>query len=116
MYEADVELIIENSCILKFSLKNGDVYIAEGDDFFSCLEEIRSINKAIIYYCKGCKRNVFPSRMARQMAMGLSAYETTIGKQARIEDLVDIFDYEDKDLVSDPQDQYEWQQRWIATL
>ncbi len=58
-----------------------------------------------MYYCKGSRLNVLPSGMIRQMTLGMSTYETTAGKPARKEDLVNIFDYEDQGLVSDPQRQ-----------
>ncbi|MCG8711060.1 hypothetical protein JHU04_004416 [Brenneria sp. 4F2] len=68
------------------------------------------------YYCKGAKKNVLPSRMTRQMTNGLSAYETTLGQQAHKKDLVDIFSYEDKNIVSDPEEQDEYMKKWFSSL
>jgi len=113
---AELEIITGKPCILKVRLKNGDEIESVGDDFFECFKSLRNSNKSIVYYCKGAKKNVLPSRMTRQMTMGLTAYETVLGQQARKEDLVDIFDFDDENIVSDPQEQDEYQKEWFASL
>ncbi|WP_168395638.1 hypothetical protein, partial [Erwinia amylovora] len=89
---------------------------AEGEDFFECFKKIRRLNKSIIYYCKGAKINVIPSRMTRQMSKGMSAYETNLGIPARKENLVNIFEYEKEGLASDPLEQDEYEAKWFSSL
>ncbi|MEZ6046262.1 MAG: hypothetical protein R3C11_11975 [Planctomycetaceae bacterium] len=48
--------------------------------------------------CFGAAENVYPSGMSLSMSGGRMAYRMTPGKQARMQDLVDIFDTE-PDLV-----------------
>jgi hypothetical protein len=43
-------------------------------------------------HCYGASRNVYPSGMGRDMGAGLKAYRVSLGRAARIEDLVFIFD------------------------
>lgn len=42
--------------------------------------------------CYGASRNVFPSRMSRDMGEGLKAYQLTAGIPAKTKDLIFIFD------------------------
>ena len=114
--EVEVHLINDAKCIMKVFIQDERQLSAEGDDFFECLKRIRELEKGIVYYCKGAKLNVIPSRMTRQMSKGLSAYETTLGVPARKENLVNIFDYEDKGLSSDPAEQDEYEAKWFSSL
>lgn len=114
--EAMLEAFVEELCTLRIKIEDGSEYISTAHDFFECFKKIRNENKDLKFYCKGAKKNVFPSRMTRQMSMGLSAYETSLGVQARKENLVNIFDYEDQDLVTDPGEQDEYQREWFASL
>ncbi|OCG25492.1 hypothetical protein A9G11_02155 [Gilliamella sp. wkB108] len=66
------------------------------------------------FLCKGAKQNVYPSRMSRDMAGGRVAYEYQQGKNASTDDLVSIFDFEDKDIVS-PEKQQESFWAWIRS-
>jgi hypothetical protein len=50
------------------------------------------------------------------MSKGMSAYETTLGKQARKESLVNIFDFESDNLAADPIQQDEYIEKWCASL
>ncbi|MEM9446869.1 MAG: hypothetical protein AAGA18_16130 [Verrucomicrobiota bacterium] len=65
-----------------------------GEDFFSVLCEIRKEleNQGLRIKCYGASRNVYPSGMSRSMGYGEKAYKLTIGKQAKMQDLVSIFD------------------------
>lgn len=76
-----------------------------GSSLFICLSEARRDAPEVQFLCKGAKRNVYPSRMCAEMSGGLMAYELTLGKQARREDIVNIFDVEEVDIVSNPKDQ-----------
>ncbi|WP_226374985.1 hypothetical protein [Pectobacterium quasiaquaticum] len=105
----------DSSCLMTL-LVNGEVIEqSQANDFFSCLCGLRDKVKNITFLCKGAKKNVYPSRMARQMANGIKAYELTWGKQADRGDLVGIFDYEVEGLVS-PDEQKEYFDKWVSSL
>ncbi|MEB5704266.1 hypothetical protein [Pantoea anthophila] len=114
----EVHLISGVKCLMKVDIecKNQYQLNAEGDDFFECFKKIRELDKNIVYYCKGAKVNVLPSRMTRQMSKGLSAYETSLGIPARKENLVNIFDYANEGLASDPLEQDEYEVKWFSSL
>ena len=86
-----------------------------GSDFYKCFAALRKDNDGLIFCCKGAKTNVHPSSMASQMSLGLKAYELVIGKEPSIDDLVFIFDYEEKDLSGDPDEQRQFYLSWMAS-
>lgn len=86
-----------------------------GSDFYRCFAALRKDNDSFVFYCKGAKTNVHPSSMASQMSLGLKAYELVIGKEPSIDDLVFIFDYEEKDLSSNPDEQRQFYLNWMAS-
>lgn len=91
--------------IMTFSEADNFKIIYEGRDMYVCLAKIRADFPHITFLCKGAKINVKPSRMASQMSAGLVAYEMILGEQATNENLVRLFDYEEDNLTSDPQEQ-----------
>ena len=66
---------------------------AIADDFFDALCAIRLELEVegLLLFCYGASLNVYPSGIARSMAMGKMAYRMQAGKHARTADLVDIF-------------------------
>lgn len=86
-----------------------------GSDFYRCFAALRKDNDNFVFYCKGAKTNVHPSSMASQMSLGLKAYELVIGKEPSIDDLVFIFDYEEEELSSDPDEQRQFYLNWMAS-
>ncbi|WP_373778717.1 hypothetical protein [Glaesserella sp.] len=102
-------------CYLEINFSN-EFVLTSGNDFFDCLCQLKEKHPDIILYCKGYKRNVYPSRMTRQMGKGLKAYEMTLGKQATREDLVGIFDFEDQDLTSSNNEQKNFYEKWLYSL
>ncbi|UUE56738.1 hypothetical protein [Pectobacterium aroidearum] len=102
-------------CLIKFFIDDALMAEVDGDDFFSCLCKLRIIFKDITFLCKGAKKNVYPTRMARQMAYGIKGYEFELGRHATRHDLVGIFDYEDRDLVT-PDEQREYFQEWLHSF
>lgn len=87
-----------------------------GVDFYYCLGKVRQEFPDVRFLCKGAKINVHPSRMSSQMANGIVAYELRWGEPADEGDIVNIFDYEDKDLVTDIQEQSDYYQSWLQSL
>jgi hypothetical protein len=92
--ESGIISILETGdiCRLRFTFR-GQIVEAEASDYFEAFCKIRlELEKEkIIPFCYGASLNVYPSGMARDMGKGLKAYRMTIGKDARTEDVVDIF-------------------------
>jgi hypothetical protein len=67
---------------------------ARASDYFEAMVGIRREleTDGILLHCYGASRSVYPSGMGRDMGAGLKAYKLTIGKRAKKEDLVFIFD------------------------
>ncbi|MDC9817941.1 hypothetical protein R0L47_07320 [Pectobacterium polonicum] len=112
---AEFSLSQHPACSIRFSIDGNFIYTAESDDFFSCFCALRRKFRNVTFLCKGAKRNVYPSRMARQMAYGIKGYEFEIGRPAVRGDLVSIFDYEEADLVS-PEEQERHFQEWLSSF
>ncbi len=66
--------------------------------------------------CKGANRNVYPSAMQMSMGTGRNAYAMTMGKQALLKDVVDIFDPSSLDECTTIQDQKEYFELWLDSL
>ncbi|MCP2231916.1 MULTISPECIES: hypothetical protein [Erwinia] len=111
-----IKLNLRRPCYLHFSRSNGFTFSAGGEDFFECLCELRRALKDVTFLCKGAKLSVYPSRMMRDMAMGLKAYDHKIGKPATKMDEVDIFDYEDFNITNNPSDQDVFWKEWLDFL
>jgi hypothetical protein len=86
-YDEDSEL-----CILSFTYRDLAISV-QASDYFEALCQIRLQLEAqqIQLLCYGASKNVYPSGMARDMGQGRRAYKLTMGKQATMADLVDIF-------------------------
>lgn len=67
---------------------------ATASDYFEAMVGIRrELERDDIFLnCYGSSKNVYPSGMGRDMGKGLKAYRMTLGKRARMVDLVFIFD------------------------
>ncbi|MBS9439966.1 hypothetical protein EAE91_23315 [Photorhabdus noenieputensis] len=116
--EAELYLLTSSNseCHMKI-LINGTCRVEVSDfDFFSCFSKARKELKDITFLCKGAKRNVYPSNMSRQMSLGMVAYECTLGKQATREDIVKTFDFDDLNLVTDPDEQKEFHYEWLKSF
>lgn len=87
---------------------------SEGNDYFSCLVELRKKVPYIKFLCKGAKINVYPSSMARQMSQGMLAYELIIGTQATRDNIVHTFDFDDNDISENPDEQKDFYKNWIS--
>ncbi|WP_085707180.1 hypothetical protein [Pseudomonas sp. B35(2017)] len=101
---------------LIFTMSDGSSKTCTGDDLYVCFGTIRAYFPDIIFLCKGARINVHPSRMTSQMSSGLVAYELKIGLPTEEDDIVRIFDYEEKDLTNDIKIQQEHYLLWIKSL
>ncbi|WP_207189209.1 hypothetical protein [Pectobacterium carotovorum] len=112
---AEFFLSQNSQCSIRFSIGGDCIYTAESGDFFSCFCVLRRHCSSITFLCKGAKRNVYPSRMARQMAYGIKGYEFEMGRPAVRSDLVSIFAHEENDLVT-PEEQEKHYQEWLSSF
>ncbi len=91
---------------------------ATEDDAFSALRTVRQklSEHGLTPRCYGACRNLVVSGMAAQMAGGRKGYLVRLGQQARMSDLVEIFDAgPDMDLVS-VTEQQEFTLTWYRSL
>lgn len=101
---------------LTFIMQNGFKKSYTAYDLYVCLGMLRADFPETKFLCKGAKLNVHPSRMSSQMSNGLVAYELEFGIPSEEENIVRIFDYEDKDITNDINKQHEFYKNWIASL
>ncbi|MCU0074963.1 hypothetical protein N8H71_25495 [Pseudomonas koreensis] len=99
---------------ITLKLPNDKEKTYKSTDFYKCFGQLREDNSNIQFLCKGSQINVHPSSMSSQMSLGLKAYELTIGKAPSLDDVVFIFDYEDKNLTNNPKDQRDFYFNWIT--
>ena len=104
----------ENYSSLTFIMENGLRKTYTDHDLYLCLAQIRRDFPKIKFLCKGAKLNVFPSRMCSQMSNGSVAYEMTLGEAASRDNIVHIFDFEDKDITNDISEQIDFHHQWIS--
>ncbi|CAI8938993.1 hypothetical protein [Pseudomonas chlororaphis] len=114
LHSVGITYDMENPSI-RINLENSE-HVFYGDNLFSCFIKLRQNFPKTTFFCKGAKKNVYPSRASSQMSSGLMAYELQLGKQALRADFVNIFDYEDKDLTNDPDIQLDFFKSWMASL
>lgn len=91
---------------------------AEDSDYFRafCQLRLRLEGERLIPFCYGASLNVYPSGMSRSMGGGIKAYRLTPKRQARIADLVHIFDSGADVIPSSVANQKEFFDEWIKSL
>ena len=113
------EISPTNENMVRLVLSTGDkVFTADADSYFDALILIRHDLEEIGLRpkCVGASLNVYPSGMSRSMGTGDKAYRLTLGLQAKMRDLVDIFDV---DPMRDPvsvADQEKFYDEWLNSL
>ncbi len=103
----------------EFSVRGDQIDIkATGEDLFSAMQAARrSLDEmGIFLLCQGARRNVWPSRMARDMGGGMKAYQLRLGEQARRGDLVDILAPAGPEEVATVVDQEMFHKQWLTSL
>jgi hypothetical protein len=104
-------------CRLICEYRNKEIF-GDANDYFEALRIIRlELEKeGLIPFCYGASLNVFPSRMARDMGKGKTAYKMEIGKHATRDNLVKIFE-EGADVIPSPvARQKEYFEGWLRSL
>ncbi|MFC3749787.1 hypothetical protein [Paenibacillus sp. GCM10012306] len=93
-------------------------FISEEVDCFSAFVSIRKEleQENLQIACNGSAKSVYPSRMQLTMGYGRKAYKLFIGQQAKIEDVVDIFDCDtDLEFVT-VEEQSNFYAQWIKSV
>ena len=107
-----LRLIDKHTGKLNFSCKSSDL--------FNCLVMLREQyleKKNLMVQCNGARRDVYPSRMSRQMSGGLKAYRLRLGQPAERSQLLDIFDsVEDLSNIATVKEQKEFYQKWLSSF
>ncbi|MCX2679360.1 hypothetical protein OOZ15_05340 [Galbibacter sp. EGI 63066] len=112
----------KNNCLINLHKVFENETTFSGDDFFASFCKLRNwvYKKGQLFpMCKGALINVYPSRMSRQMSNGMKAYYLTLGKQAEMNDIVDIFEPIREDEIiklSTSEQQTEYFKKWIKSL
>jgi len=101
---------------LMLTLGNGQKQKYTGQDIYECFGKMIKSFPKIRFLCKGAKINVRPSSMSSQMTSGVMAYQHNLGTKASRKDVVNIFDYDDEDIINDPQLQTDFFFTWLDSL
>jgi len=103
---------------IELTLPDGDVFSGTKNDLFDALIYIRERleMQGLFVLCNGSRLDVTPSRMSRQMSNGRRAYQMKMGEQARLPDLVDIFDETSRGSVATVADQRRFYRQWLESL
>jgi len=110
LYDGAITLIINDACVTQIS--------GAGGDYFESLIKIRENLEARDWkiLCNGARVDVYPSRMSRQMSMGLKAYTLKLGVQASLRDLVDILDEAELEKIGTIVEQINNYRLWVSSL
>ena len=91
----DAVIEIEDKEYCKILLTIEDMTLSsEDENYFYALTKLRKTLETndIKLLCQGCAGNVYPSPMILDMGDAIMAYKLTLGKQAKMSDLVCIFE------------------------
>lgn len=120
LYECELELYDEElDGNVKIVLKNKEQTMAfSADNYFDALQRLRRYledrNEKIL--CKGSNENVYPSAMQLDAGSGRNAYSLALGKQAKLADVVDIFEESDFDSCVSCDKQNAFFERWTESI
>lgn len=106
----------EHPPAIRLTTENGHSKKYTGQDIYECFGKILKDMPEVKFLCKGAKLNVRPSSMSSQMTSGIMAYEHTLGSRITRKNLVNIFDYDDQDIINDPQMQTDYFFRWLESI
>lgn len=116
---ATVELVDIDAyeCQLTLRWAGGELQSIEGDYFEAfCRIRERLEEQGLLPMCYGASRRIVISGMGRDMAAGLRVYKVKLGKQAQINDLVDLFATDDDVEPVSVVEQQAFQEQWYASL
>ncbi|TMV50631.1 hypothetical protein FE783_08015 [Paenibacillus mesophilus] len=90
----------------------------KSENFFSALLALRrQLEKENIQIvCNGSAKCVYPSRMQLSMGSGRKAYKLSMGQQAKISNVVDIFDCDERFEFVDIDKQSKYYAEWLNSV
>ena len=107
---------IEDEINLKIEIER-TIYFSKSDNIFDSVVELRKkleLNN-IYLLCNASAINVYPSGMQKEFG-GTKAYKLQMGKQATLNDVVDIFDYDSEFKIGSVKEQEEFYESWIESF
>ena len=107
---------IEDEINLKIEIER-TIYFSKSDNIFDSVVELRKkleLNN-IYLLCNASAINVYPSGMQKEFG-GAKAYKLQMGKQATLNDVVDIFDYDNELKIGSVKEQEEFYESWIESF
>ena len=109
-------LEIEDEINLKIEIKNV-IYFSKGDNIFDSIVELRKKleSKDIYLLCNASVVNIYPSPMQKDFG-GTKAYKLQMGKQATLNEVVDIFDYDNELKIGSVKEQEEFYENWLESF
>ena len=107
---------IEDEINLKIEIER-TIYFSKSGNIFDSIVELRKKLelKNIYLLCNASVINVYPSLMQKEFG-GTKAYKLQMGKQATLNDVVDIFDYGSELKIGSVKEQEEFHENWIESL
>ena len=114
-FELHVSIIEEEDLISLSTEYKDKKTIVSGEFHFETLQKFRTelIKDNIDLKCKGALINVYPSPM---MAFVPKAYFLTLGKQAKMDSVVNIYEYTEISESISPEKQDIFYKNWIKSL
>lgn len=114
----DVSFKESGDASISLTLTDGTEKVFSDDDLFKSLKLIRAYFETYgsKLLCNGARVDVYPSGMSRGMGRGRKAYVLVQGRQARRENLVDIFDYAEPNMVDTIGAQEAYYKNWVTSL
>ena len=97
---------------------NNRLYQGKDESFFEALVQLRSMleKDGMLLVCNGSYKNVYPSPMMLRMGTGRMAYVLTLGQQAKMADVVDIFENTVKGDLCSVSEQCMYYREWLHSL
>nr|AAP32758.1 unknown [uncultured bacterium] len=107
----------DDGCMVVLSF-GGQKYEKTSMDYFDALQKVRRVieKDEIFLQCNGARTDVYPSRMSRDMGLGLSAYVQTMGKKAERKDLVSIFLPSTVECLGTVEEQEKYHIDWLGSF
>ena len=107
---------IEDEINLKIEIERTIYFSKSGNIFDSIVELRKKLELNNIYLlCNVSAINVYPSGMQKEFG-GTKAYKLQMAKQATLNDVVDIFDYDNGLKIGSVKEQEEFYENWIESL
>ncbi|MCD4501286.1 hypothetical protein [Chromobacterium vaccinii] len=105
-----VTMTIQNTRFGELSFTDSNLFVALSS-FRRLLEQ-----EGYLLLCNGARKDAYPSRMTLQMGGGRKVYLLRSGKQAKREDMVDIFDAATIEQVCGVDEQRVAYEEWVRSL